>query len=101
MFKAHILVNELTDAVGEMTSLEQSARKQNLDESQITVMITAVSCVLVELQRTRSEMIASSISMDTKKNVKSDAYDVTLEMRTKPRSGKQKKSDPLSWILGR
>lgn len=101
MFRAHILVNELTDAVGAMASLERSARKHSLEESQIATMIAAVGSVLNELQNTRSVMVANGIGLEAKKSVKSNAYDVALEMNTKPESKKKQISGPLSWIRGR
>lgn len=100
VFKAHILVDGQTDAVGELASLEQAARKHKLDDAQITIMMDAAGAVLAELQRTYAEMIANGIGMDAKKSVKSDGYDVTVEMRTRP-GGSKKKSSPLGWILGR
>jgi hypothetical protein len=100
VFKAHILVNGETDAVGELASLEQAARKHKLSEAQIAIMMGAAGSVLTELQHAYAEMIASGIGMDAKKSVKSDGYDVTLEMRNRP-GGSKKKPSPFGWILGR
>jgi hypothetical protein len=100
VFKAHILVNGQTDAVGELASLEHAARMHGLSVTQIAIMIGAVDSVLAELQRTYAEMIASKIGMDAKKCIKSDGYNVMLEMRT-PSGGSKKKSGQFGWILGR
>jgi len=100
VFKAHILVNQQTDVVGELASLEQSARKQKLGEAQIAIMLDATGSVLAELQRTYAEMIASGIGIDLKRSVISDDYDITLEMRIRPCGSKQK-SRRFGWLLGR
>ena len=81
MFKAHILVREDTDIGAELANLEQSASKHGVKPIVALSMLRTTEEVLASLKKDDAEAGAYGFAMAVTKHVRTDDYDITLELR--------------------
>jgi hypothetical protein len=99
MFKAHILVNEDTDVAAELYRIDGLAKKHRLDASKTLALMRNAEDVLSDLKKQDAETAVYGIEMAVKKSLRTEDYDIVLELQ--PRRSGGKKSGPFSWLLGK
>ena len=99
MFKAHVFVSEDTDVAAELDKIDALARRHNLDDVKIVNLMRNFENVLADLKKQDAETAAYGIQVAIKKSIKTDDYDIVLELRS--RKASSGKSGPLSWLLGK
>lgn len=99
MFKTHILVSEDTDVAAELDRIDVLAKKHRLDASKTFALMRNAEDVLSDLKKQDAETAIYGIKMAVKKSLRTEDYDIVLELQ--PRRSGGKKSGPLSWLLGK
>ena len=99
MFKAHILVNEDTDIAAELYRIDGLAKKHRLDALKTLALMRNAEDILSDLKKQDAETAVYGIKMAVKKSLRTEDYDIVLELQ--PRKSGGKKSGPFSWLLGK